>query len=659
MDDQNKTNQPIDTNVVAGTTNLPIEDITPTDTPMASAAPTPAEPVAPWTAPEPVEAKPEALAVPSAPEPQTAPMQENTIAPWPAPEPTLTPVDATPLITPAPEVSLIPMPTPTVTEPVPTPMPETTTTYTSTVSTTIPTPSIQTPEVPMPVGKKKNKILPVIGGIVALLLVVGVAGAAYYVSNQLSNRQAVAPDAPTSKPLASDCTASCNYSGGEFCCNGNSCCSPGQTCNASQGCHGSSGCTGSQTYCSACGGCVTLPSGQGCNAYCNGGGGGGTTCDKGGTFQYGTYPNNLSSCDYKSSVNGACGSSCGKYTYACGIYCFDTGCGSSACGKSITYPDCDATKRDPLASPQTITFTKAGTVDLYSRGAAGTVTLTSGSKTKTFTTTQGNATKATASAPFVVAAGETYTIVVHESDSKENGKASYGWILPQGTKCGPVKTPGVAIDSNSKPTGKCGDLVDASGVINAAKGALDVAGVSAPVQCWGDSQRSPLDDTQDWDYNDFTLAFGYEKCTPSGTVTCNPDCPTTCGHAASTITTCTDSCGAATTKACAATADCTQGACMLINIYKKVGNAYGTTPLTAAQLQTLKVGDVLKFTLTSSADNLRGRFRVTIATTATTSVGSWLSGTIDATNKKLVTYPDYAVATAGNYTFDAQVSTTP
>ncbi len=45
-------------------------------------------------------------------------------------------------------------------------------------------------------------------------------------------------------------------------------------------------------------------------------------------------------------------------------------------------------------------------------------------------------------------------------------------------------------------------------------------------------------------------------CTPTDVVTCNPDCPTDCGHAASTITTCTDSCGAATTKACAATAAC-------------------------------------------------------------------------------------------------------
>lgn len=45
-------------------------------------------------------------------------------------------------------------------------------------------------------------------------------------------------------------------------------------------------------------------------------------------------------------------------------------------------------------------------------------------------------------------------------------------------------------------------------------------------------------------------------CVPSGVITCASDCPTACGIAASTITTCTDSCGGATTKACAATAAC-------------------------------------------------------------------------------------------------------
>jgi hypothetical protein len=94
------------------------------------------------------------------------------------------------------------------------------------------------------------------------------------------------------------------------------------------------------------------------------------------------------------------------------------------------------------------------------------------------------------------------------------------------------------------------------------------------------------------------------------------------------------------------------GACTLISVYKKIGDVYSMTPLTTAQLQTLKVDDVLKFTLTSSMDGLEGRFRVTVGSTA----GDWMSGTIEATNKRLVTSGDYTVATAGTYKFEAQVN---
>lgn len=54
----------------------------------------------------------------------------------------------------------------------------------------------------MPEAKNNKKTFSVLMGVAALLLVVGVAGAAYYVSNQLSTRQAVAPTAPESKPMA-------------------------------------------------------------------------------------------------------------------------------------------------------------------------------------------------------------------------------------------------------------------------------------------------------------------------------------------------------------------------------------------------------------------------------------------------------------------------
>ncbi|HEX9008039.1 MAG TPA: hypothetical protein VF837_02145 [Patescibacteria group bacterium] len=53
--------------------------------------------------------------------------------------------------------------------------------------------------------KKKNKVLPVILGVVAIFLIAGIAGAAYFISNRLSKQTAVAPTAPASQPLAGNC----------------------------------------------------------------------------------------------------------------------------------------------------------------------------------------------------------------------------------------------------------------------------------------------------------------------------------------------------------------------------------------------------------------------------------------------------------------------
>jgi hypothetical protein len=163
MDDQSNPNQTLDQGVSSGVTppvppvsaNEPVEDITPATEPITAPAPKPMTPFAPTPMLEPEETSPQ-------PEP---------MAPF-----------SPPVAMPVPE-------SPTIPSPVPSPIPSE------------PTPPVA-PETPMPQGKPKKKILPVIGGVLALLLVVGVAGAAYYVSNQLSTRQAVAPTAPESKPLA-------------------------------------------------------------------------------------------------------------------------------------------------------------------------------------------------------------------------------------------------------------------------------------------------------------------------------------------------------------------------------------------------------------------------------------------------------------------------
>ena len=52
------------------------------------------------------------------------------------------------------------------------------------------------PEPEWPGSKPKSKMPQILGGIAAIILVVGVATAAYFVSNRISGRQAVAPTAP-------------------------------------------------------------------------------------------------------------------------------------------------------------------------------------------------------------------------------------------------------------------------------------------------------------------------------------------------------------------------------------------------------------------------------------------------------------------------------
>jgi len=185
-------------------------------------------------------------------------------------------------------------------------------------------------------------------------------------------------------------------------------------------------------------------------------------------------------------------------------------------------------------------------------------------------------------------------------------------------------------------------------------------------------------------------------CTPNGTVTCNPDCPTACGKPASTITTCTDSCGGPATKQCAATAACctdttwtpnpntvcagqkfTQtsncgatregtgtkdcsvvGACMEIKIYlQKADGTYNTVAMTPSELVGLKIGDKVRMVIKGSIANLKARFRVYVDDVAD---GDWLNaqGFVD-TDKMYAYYSDYEITKLGTYKFEGQVSTKP
>lgn len=97
------------------------------------------------------------------------------------------------------------------------PMPGPITTSTTTPTTPDLSPVLpMAPEVEWPGSKPKSKLPQILGGIAAIILVVSVATAAYFVSNRISGRQAVAPTAPESEPLAADaCKGKCSAK--EYC----------------------------------------------------------------------------------------------------------------------------------------------------------------------------------------------------------------------------------------------------------------------------------------------------------------------------------------------------------------------------------------------------------------------------------------------------------
>lgn len=757
MDDQNKNNQPLVSSNAPLTPSVP-EDITPTD---PAPLPTPETPPSvqnevpsmdPISEPAP-EAEPELP-----PEPEVVPMPAPSSTPTPPElvEPQINDVpvapimDSTPEMAPMPESDAVPMPTPSV-------EPET---------------SAPVADAEMPAGKPKNKLMPIIGGVVALFLVIGIAGAAYFVSDQLSTRQAVAPNAPTSNPLAAE-----------------ECDSSSSTHPACRGKNvGDEVCylTTASLICTRSTG--TLCSGEFGGSACSiSGGGGGGSCTPSGSSSGCNYVDNVGStgpagspCDPSNWANDACTS----FTFKCGTRCYVSNCGASAC--TALTPTCDESKRDPKSN--TVTFPSAGTVSMYSRtGTAGTVTLT-GPKTVTIPMpTTGNAVQQTTK--FQVAAGETYTIKVRLAT--EN-KDAYGWRTTKATnKCGPSNT-------------VCGNAdADITALANLATANSSSI---ASTQCWGDAELG--DATQDYDYDDFTLIFGYEKaaartwnvttkgvcpsgtvpkvplrmfriiwpqvgdgridwdvkcepfgdstehtmsiasthagtvqsiyvgvetattngvatacsdgvafqpvsivpnvpissstpatgdfvsfakyfnpltwmarwnhdrlaagnvsinytipaefceaatCVPTDVLTCNPDCPTACGQPSSQIS-CTNSCNETVSKSCPATAACpVVGACVEIKIYKSAANGtYPTTPLTAAQLQNLKVGDKLKFSVKGNVSNLGAQFRVHINGTP----GNWLQAPT-LTSSLTSSYSDYVVAVPGSYKFEAQVTTAP
>jgi hypothetical protein len=539
MDDQNKT-QPL-VPVTSPTLPNALEDITPVDT-LESAPLSVTPPVA--------DTEP---AIPQSTQ-ETSPSEAAPVAAWPVPEPAV----VTPTAPSAPtETYVTPVPTPTDPE--------------------------------MPESKPKSKLMPIIGGLAALLMVFGVAGAAYYVSNQLSSKVAVAPNAPTSKPYAmcaedqqGDGKGGCMAIPGASTQNNtpNTSSKPANCLtNCPQGTIGSGKDEWGCYICSApnSSACVSPKTSCG-NLCCNDG----DFCCCTGCFPEGT------NCDLHQCDSGGGGSTTTTTNTSCINYTLITNPTSAQENQIICSPD--------KSHINTVSFATAGLIRIHIEGApaGSTVKLTKGSANATVTKVDDKNFDSSVEAGI-------YTIAIKLGTESTN---ALGYIKPTSDgKCGRY---GGSKDVSSRITTSA-----LSGF-----GIGSITGIDSAIQCWADSIQGS-DTNQygqliaNYDFEDFDVQIGYK--------------PTT-----------------------------VVGACSAINIYKKVGSAYSTTALTATELQNLKVGDVLKLTTTANLDGVGGRFRVTVAGTA----GNWLTGTADSTNKKLIIYSDYSVATAGTYKFEGQVTTT-
>jgi hypothetical protein len=208
--------------------------------------------------------------------------------------------------------------------------------------------SPQTPEIvdqAWPENKGRNKFLPILGTIAAMILVVGSALGAYVVSTRVSSRVAVAPTAPASEPFAANCAAANGAA-----CFGNS--------NQERGhCYVVGPCSVEEYF---CGGCVNgwKPATKTCNQWiaecANSCTGGKVSCD--------------GDCVNTSNDENNCGS-CGNVC-ASGKTCVDSSCVSGGSGTI----NCDTADRDAPAS-NSITFAKTGTIHVFTSGLAGTITL--------------------------------------------------------------------------------------------------------------------------------------------------------------------------------------------------------------------------------------------------------------------------------------------
>lgn len=173
-----------------------------------------------------------------------------------------------------------------------------------------------------------------------------------------------------------------------------------------------------------------------------------------------------------------------------------------------------------------------------------------------------------------------------------------------------------------------------------------------------------------------------DHCCPSGCKAkgkaCGAEPPTSCtdtSWAPDPAATCdtdsieqTSNCG--TKRTIGGTKVCSKvGACMEVKVFKKdVDGIYPLTPMTAAQLNSMKIGDTLRLTVKGSIANLQARFRVQFNGTPMFLPGAivWQdspnqrprTGFVDPTTK-LISYYEFVATRSGTYLFEGFVTSKP
>lgn len=527
------------------------------------------------------------------------------------PDPMMTPpsqpmMETTPPVPESPTMTATPMPEAPMPEmPMPGPMTQPTASQfggqaTSTPSTTTEvSPALPTtPEVQWPGAKPKSKLPKVLGGIAAIILVVGVATAAYFVSSKVGGRQAVAPNAPVSLPQAS---AGCKDKAGNTKCGKNEECinnickaiqaQEAYSCNATN-------CPAPNFRCSSSTNCVSTTSpGTTVANDPNNCGATGHVCASNQICQSGTCV--LASLGAAGSV-AVTGTPAPLVTCPNPKKCAD-GTTVDLCRQSCpeSAGTCGTTGK-VCASNQ---ICQSGNCVLASLGATGSMGGAGGlpaCNTCNYVASTGNSVCGSAFRP----GSDTVTC-----DSKKNECNNLGGYCTAGqpTPCGTGET--------------CMQSACGTGWVPAESGRGCFTSHGAAGICC------------------IEQGSGGSGGTTSGGGTVAPTKkPGGGGGGGGTTTTTT-------------TTTATGGACMELFIYqKKADGTYSTVQMTKDELSKLKIGDKLRFAVKGNKDNLKSRYMVYLNDVAQ---GDWLPG--GPADGLFSSYSDYEIKSAGNYKFEAQV----